>query len=154
VTHDYRLRTASDDDYDFLYALHVATIRPAVEATWGWDDAFQAGRFRQHFVAAENQIIVVAGEDIGVLKLEERDGDCFLGLIEIAPAYQGRGLGSQVVLDVMASAFKNNQAVSLHVLKANPGARRLYERLGFRVVETREERYVMRVTLPGRQEEE
>jgi ribosomal protein S18 acetylase RimI-like enzyme len=152
VSHDYTLRVATAEDYDFLYQLHAATIRPAVEATWGWDEAYQVERFRQHFVAGDNQIIVAGDEDVGVLKLEERDGDCFLGLIEIAPPYQGRGLATEVIRNVMAGAFGRGQAVVLHVLKANPGARRLYERLGFQVVERREERYVLRATPPSQEQ--
>lgn len=153
MSHSYSLRPASSDDYDFLYELHVATIRPAVEATWGWDDHFQARYFRQHFVATANQVVVVSGEDAGVLKLEERDGDCFIGLIEIAPAYQNSGLGSSVIRDVVARAFEHGQAVSLHVLKANVAARRLYERLGFYITEERAERFVMRLTPPPEAEE-
>lgn len=135
------------------YTLHAATICPAVAATWGWDDAFQADRFRQHFVASANQIIVVGDQDVGVLKLEERDGACFIGLVEIAPAYQNRGLGSQVIRDVVAAAFDKGRAVSLHVLKANQAARRLYERLGFRITEERAERFVMRLVPPQEAEE-
>lgn len=148
----YTLRPATAADYDFLYALHVATIRPAVEATWGWDEAFQASYFHEHFIPEENQVVVVDGQDVGVLKLEERDGDLFISLLEIAPAFQSAGLGSQIIADVVASAFARDQAVTLHVLKANPGARRLYERLGFRVVETRDVRHVMRSAPPAEKE--
>jgi ribosomal protein S18 acetylase RimI-like enzyme len=144
VSHNYSLRPATAEDYDFLYTLHAATMRPAVEETWGWDDAFQEQYFRDHFVPEQNQVIVAGGEDVGVLKLEERDGDLFLGLIEITPAFQGAGLGSRIIKDVVAMAFARGQAVTLHVLKANPEARRLYERLGFQIVETRDVRYVMR----------
>jgi len=148
MSYAYTLRPATAGDYDFLYALHVATIRAAVEATWGWDDAFQARYFHEHFVPEEIQVILVEGQEVGVLRLEERDGDLFIALIEIAPAFQGAGLGSQIIRDVVDAAFARGQAVSLHVLKANPGARRLYERLGFQIVETREERYVMRLVPP------
>jgi ribosomal protein S18 acetylase RimI-like enzyme len=149
----YSLRPATAEDAVFLYALHVATIRPAVEATWGWDETFQASYFREHFVAEANQVIVVEGQDVGVLKLEERDGNVFIALIEVAPAFQGAGLGSQVIGDVVATAFARGQAVALHVLKANSGARRLYERLGFTVVETRDVRHVMRIIPPNRTKE-
>ena len=141
----YTLRAATGDDFEFLYALHVETIRAAVEATWGWDDSFQQAHFREHFSARANQIIVADGVDVGALRLEERDGDCFIALLEIAPAYQNRGLGSDVILDVVKTAFQRDQAVSLHVLKANLAARRLYERLGFGVTEERAERFVMRI---------
>jgi ribosomal protein S18 acetylase RimI-like enzyme len=145
VSSPYTLRPATDGDYDWLFALHVATLRPAVEATWGWDETYQTAYFREHFSARQNQIIVVGGQDAGVLKLEERDGDVFVGLVEIVPSLQGGGLGSQIIRDVVASAFARGQAVTLHVLKANDGARRLYERLGFQVVETRDVRHVMRI---------
>lgn len=149
----YTLRPATAGDYDFLFDLHVATLRPSVEATWGWDEAFQARYFQDKFVPNENQMVLVDGQEAGVLKLEERDGDVFVALIEIAPALQGAGLGSQIIRDVIAAAFARGQAVSLHVLKANPNARRLYERLGFQIVETREERHVLRITPPDNHEE-
>lgn len=38
---DYRLRTATNEDYDFLCCLHVATMKGPVSQTWGWDDDFQ-----------------------------------------------------------------------------------------------------------------
>ena len=55
----YTLRPATHDDYHFLYHLHISTIRPAVEATWGWDEAFQREYFREHFDPATRQIIEI-----------------------------------------------------------------------------------------------
>lgn len=140
----YTLRQATEDDYDFLYRLHAATIREAVEATFGpWDEAFQQADFAENFEPDACQIIVVEGRDVGVLKVEEREGHVFLALIEIAPDFQNKGLGSQVIGDVLSQAQAQGKTVKLHVLKGNPRAHRLYERLGFAVVEEREERYVM-----------
>lgn len=141
---NYALRPATDGDYDFLYALHCATIREAVEATWGWDDAFQEAFFRERWDPAARQVVVVDGQDVGVLVLEERDGDLFLGLIEIAPTHQRRGLGTAIIRDLQEQARGQRRAVTLQVLKANRAARRLYQRLGFRNVEERRERFVMR----------
>lgn len=142
----YTLRPATDDDYDFLYALHCATMRDAVDATWGWEDEFQQAYFREHWDPAARKVIVVDGQDAGVLVVEERDGDIFLGLITIAPRYQGRGLGTAIIRDLQQRAREEGRALRLHVLKANPAARRLYRRLGFDIVEEREERFVMRWT--------
>ena len=145
----YSLRPATDKDYDFLYHLHRAAIRPTVEATWGWDEAFQADYFRSRWDLSRRQIIVVDGSDIGVVTLEERPGSVFLALIEIQPAYQGQGIGTAVIREVMANAHRRGLPVELHILKANARARRLYERLGFRLTEARAERYVMRAPVPG-----
>lgn len=145
---EYRLRPATAADYDFLFRLHVATIREVVAATWGWDEAFQQERFREKFDPAVQQILVVDGEDVGVVKREVREGNLFLGLIEIAPAHQGMGLGTEIIRDLLDEAHGRGKALDLHVLKANRRARALYERLGFTIVEERQERFVMRAPPP------
>ena len=142
----YNLRPATEADNDFLYHLHISTIREAVEATWGWDEAFQADHFRRKWNPAKYQIIMLHQTQVGVLVLEEQVEAIFLGLIEISLAYQGQGLGSQVIQDVCALAQEKSLPLELHVLKTNPRAKSLYERLGFKVIEEREERYVMKWT--------
>ena len=119
-----------------------------MEATWGWDEAYQRRRFREHFDPAESQIVVVDGRDVGVLQVEDRGEDVSIDLIEIAPSHQGQGLGTRIIKDVLAVAHAEKRPVSLHVLKTNPRARRLYERLGFAVDEERKERLVMRADPP------
>lgn len=141
----YSLRQATEDDFDFLYALHVSTIREAVVATWGpWDEGFQRKWFEDHWDPRPQQVIVVEGQDVGVLKLERYQDELFLALIEVAPAWQGRGLGTAVIRDVQAQAREAGVPVTLQVLKGNPRARQLYERLGFEVVEEQDKRLVMR----------
>lgn len=43
-------------------------MRAAVEATRGWDNAFQEHFFRERFMADANQIIVVDSVDASELK--------------------------------------------------------------------------------------
>lgn len=140
----YTLRPATQNDYNFLYQLHVATIRDAVEATWGWDEEFQRRYFEEHWDPGPRRIIVVQGQDVGMVQVETYQDEIFLALIEVAPQWQGKGIGSAVIRDVQARAREAGLPLTLHVLKANPKAKRLYERLGFVVVEEREERFVMR----------
>lgn len=147
-TPTYALRPVTDADYDFLYQLHVASMRSSVEATWGWDDAFQEEHFRTRWAPSNRQIIVVDDVDVGTITLEMSPTECFLGLIEIHPEHQGRGIGSTIIRDILANAHRRKLPVGLHVLKANPKARRLYERLGFQITEEREERYVMTTPVP------
>jgi ribosomal protein S18 acetylase RimI-like enzyme len=51
----------------------------------------------------------------------------------ILPIYQNQGIGSQIVIISIARARHNGQALRLQTLKANLGAKRLYERHGLRV---------------------
>ena len=140
---EYSLRSATDSDYDSLYALHVATMRDAVQATWGWDDAIQQAIFLERWDPSEREIVVVDGEDVGVISVTRGDAEVFLELIEIDPRHQGRGIGTRIIRDLVAETHGRGLPLRLHVLRANPAARRLYERLGFTVAEERSERYVM-----------
>lgn len=140
---NYTLRPATEDDYDFLYQLNITTLREAIEGTWGWDEEFQRRYFEEHWDPGPRRIIVVEGQDVGVLQVETYVDEIFLALIEVALEWQGKGIGTAVIRDVQARAREAGLPVTLHVLKANLKARRLYERLGFVVVEEREERFVM-----------
>ena len=50
--------------------------------------------------------------------------------IEVDPSFQCRGIGTQLMRDIIADARRCALPVELEVLHVNP-ARRLYERLGF-----------------------
>jgi ribosomal protein S18 acetylase RimI-like enzyme len=129
----YQLRQATAADYDFLYRLHVAAMKGFVSRVWGWDDARQEQFFADHFDPAPCRIVVVDGEDAGVVAVVWSEEDAFLSNIEILPAYQERGLGAALVRQVIAEADARGLPVRLHVLTINP-ARRLYERLGFAII--------------------
>ena len=124
---DYRLRQATDADYDFLYRLHVAAMRDLVTQVWGWEDARQEQFFADHFDPAYSRIVVVDGVDVGVIAVEWGAADAFLANIEILPEYQGRGLGAAIIGGVIAET----------------DARRLYERLGFVVTGQTETHFLM-----------
>jgi ribosomal protein S18 acetylase RimI-like enzyme len=127
---EVRLRAATQEDADFLYDVVKATMKEYVAQVWGWDEAWQQAYFREHFEPSEDRIIVLEDEDIGVISVEQREGEVFLGKIYILPEYQGRGIGSRLINDVLEQAHQRGVPVTLQVIKVNP-ARRLYERLGF-----------------------
>jgi ribosomal protein S18 acetylase RimI-like enzyme len=144
----YALRLATEADYDFLYALHEATMRPTVSQIWGWDDARQSALFRERFDPATRQVIVIDGRDVGVLEVEERPVEVFLANIEIAPEQQNRGLGAAIITDILHDAHARRLPVTLQVNRVNP-ARWLYERLGFVETGRTETHYLMRADAPA-----
>jgi ribosomal protein S18 acetylase RimI-like enzyme len=135
----YFLRQATMDDFEFLYKLHVQTLRPYVEALWGWEEAWQREYFERKFDPQKYKIIQIEGRDAGVLAVKQGEGKTHIELLEIMPDFQKRGVGTAVINDICSQAFLRNHVVTLNVLKSNIPARRLYERLGFTKV--REEEY-------------
>lgn len=145
---EYTLRPALDGDIEGLFAMHVETMRGYVEATFGaWDEAHEREVYWrrwgdiQHATNRTLDVVLVDGAVVGYLDVEDEGKFVALNNIRVAPSMQGRGLGGALVQRVIAEAAP--RAVQLRVLRVNP-ARRLYERLGFRVVEEIPTHYVMR----------
>jgi GNAT superfamily N-acetyltransferase len=131
------------DDYDFLRALHRATMRPYVEPIWGWDEDVQKHYFDAHFDPATIEIISVEGQDIGAVTIERQEDCLFLSNIHLLPEFQGRGIGTAIIKEMLERAAVVHRPAALRVLKNNP-ARRLYERLGFQIAGETETHYLMR----------
>lgn len=141
----FALRAVTEEDYAWLWALKRQTMQPYVEETWGgWDEAAQEGFFREHFVPANMRVITVGGRDAGLLHIEREATVMFLANIQILPEFQNRGLGTAVVRIVLDDARARGMPVRLQVLKTNPAARRLYERLGFQVTDLSGSHWQMR----------
>jgi ribosomal protein S18 acetylase RimI-like enzyme len=131
----YTLRPVTEDDFGWLWTLKRRTMRTYVEQTWGvWDDGVQDIYFRQGFTPSKLRIIVVDGRDAGRLEVERLDRELFLCGIELAPEFQHKGIGTAVIHDLAAEARASRVPLRLQVLKVNP-AQKLYQRLGFQIVE-------------------
>ncbi len=58
--------------------------------------------------------------------------DMYIDILAVAPDMRGKGVGTRLLGAVFQTAReKGFKSVSLEVVDTNPGARRLYERLGF-----------------------
>ena len=133
------LRPATPADTEFCYQLHQAAMGEYVTAIWGWDEQDQRAFLDRAFNPRRWQIITVGPADIGMLDVEYRPGEIFLGRIEIDPAHQGRGFGSTIVGALIEEAEQRGQHLTLEVLAVNRRARALYERLGLTEVGRRGE---------------
>ena len=143
-------RPATESDIDFLYTLRLATMKEYVDKTWGWDDAYQHSHLRKNYVPAKVQILTLNGQDIGMLSVEERNEDIFLKTIEIHPAFQNKGIGTAIITQIIADGFHKRKPVRLQVLKVNP-AKRLYDRLGFSVIEETSTHYILLASIPNKE---
>lgn len=144
----WTLRPAAEDDFDFLFRVKREALGEYIAATWGWDEDDQRERARAEPRAWPTQVIVAGGEDAGVLQVDRRGSELYVTNILLLPAFQGRGLGTAILRGLMDEAAWDGVPVTLQVLRANPRARALYERLGFVVTAGTAEHFAMRWDAP------
>jgi ribosomal protein S18 acetylase RimI-like enzyme len=130
---DITLRPATDQDREFLYALHRATMRDAIEQTWGWDDPWQRANFDQRLEEYSVSVIEVDSKPVGSVWLEQRPDSLYVHDFEVTPSQQGRGIGTAVIRMVIEQGAGCGLPVVLSVLSVNPRACALYKRLRFGV---------------------
>jgi GNAT superfamily N-acetyltransferase len=134
-------RAMTDGDLPFVAALYAMTRAEEVAST-GWPAKLQAAfldqqhraqhsHYRSAWPDGEWLLIERGGEPIGRLYLARQDGMLLVVDISLLPVARGAGLGTAILTDILAA---ETGPVELHVEARNP-ARRLYERLGFAVVE-------------------
>lgn len=138
-------RPATLDDYDFLYALRRAALKESVARTWGWDEAWQQTYFQERFDPAETEILQWQGQDVGTISVREEADELYLALLAILPEFQGRGWGTAVLQNLIHHAQHTGKTVTLHVLKTNPEAQKLYERLGLQIIAEEEYKFKMQL---------
>ena len=149
------LRPATADDYDFMRRLYHST-REEEMRQFPFDDAqkrafldhqfaAQFAHYEQHYPTCERNIIDVDGVPAGRMWIDEWRDQIRLVDITLMPEFRGTGVGTKLVLDVLARGTAAKKPVTIHVEGFNP-ALRLYQRLGFEKVDTNGVYYLMRWT--------
>jgi GNAT superfamily N-acetyltransferase len=126
-TPDWSLRAASADDARWIAELRAVVLRPDLERLGRYDPIRVRQRFLSAFDPAVTQVVVADGRDAGSIAVR-RAGDAeWIEHFYLSPELQGRGVGSGVLRNCLASA---NLPFRLNVLQGSR-ARALYERNGF-----------------------
>ncbi len=132
----YLLRPATPDDSDILFRIHREAMGEYLEQAFGpWTDEFDREQHEQWLSAGRARVIMVGDEIAGALDVEWTADAAILYRIAIDPPFQGRGLGTAIVADLLRECGERRLPARLQVFPHNP-ARHLYQRLGFRQVGT------------------
>lgn len=94
----------------------------------------QSNDYATNYPNAAMQIVVYKGERVGRLLWTTEEGDLHLIDIGLLREFRNNGIGTAVLKYLLGIARERNLQVRFYVEKLNP-AIRLYERMGFRVVE-------------------
>ncbi|HZZ57216.1 MAG TPA: GNAT family N-acetyltransferase [Opitutaceae bacterium] len=136
----YELIACTDRDREWAYALKSEAYREVVERQFGlWDEATQRDFFTTRWNPQISSVIVIEGEKVGLLAVEEQAEGLWLDEIQIVKTWRGRGLGTLIIQDLLKRG-----PLRLQVLRQNSGALSLYWRLGFRAEGENETHYFMR----------
>ena len=96
-----------------------------------WNPERSEERVREHFSPSWTHMVSLDGSDVGTITLRPHEGAIWLEMFYLEPAVQGRGLGTDLLVSLLADI--TDRPVRLEVL-AGARVRGLYERLGFSLV--------------------
>jgi len=139
-----RLRPITPEDDSFLAGLYASTRAEELAVT-GWSDEdkgvfcrrqfdAQTAHYRENYPGASLQVIERAGEPLGRLYVARWEREIRIMDIALLPGHRGAGIGSQFLRELQKEARSAGKSLTIHVERFNP-ALRLYERLGFQMVE-------------------
>lgn len=152
----FRMRAvAMPDDLDFLLALY-ADSRAGEMAMLPWPEAqklaFLAQQFTTQHTDYQNRfdgrrfwVVERKGKPIGRLYLAAPEGRLRIVDFSLGTRFQGRGWGTSLLCWLARAAQEAGVELELHVRQDNAPARRLYDRLGFRMEEVRGAYELMRL---------
>jgi ribosomal protein S18 acetylase RimI-like enzyme len=149
---DYRVRPAAADDVGFLADVVFEATRAQGRLPHGFDERqwregfthWTLEQVRNQGPDSSTSVVEVGDERAGRLRITRTAGGIELNGVQLLPRFQRRGIGTAIIEDLKAQAAAAGVPLSLGVEKDNPGARTLYERLGFRPAGEAGEEYKLR----------
>lgn len=142
---EYTFRNCTLNDFDFLFSLKKQNFKWYVDKIWGWNDTDQKERLKQDLTEhlEHKHIIICNNESIGIYVFHiTENGDCFINEISLLKEYQNNGIGRKILEEQLRQNHEKGIRTILQVFKDNP-AKKLYERLGFKVYGETETHYQM-----------
>jgi GNAT superfamily N-acetyltransferase len=138
------LRPITPEDDSFLADLYASTRAEELAVT-GWSDEekavfcrrqfdAQSTHYRENYPGASLQVIEREGVPIGRLYVARWEREVRIMDIALLPGHRRSGVGTQLLRELQDEARSAGKSLSIHVERFNP-ALRLYERLGFQMVE-------------------
>lgn len=145
--HTISLRTINKTDNDALLRIYASTRLEELKLATNWSEELkqkflefqfnaQHNYYQEIYTGAHFWMIEKKGESIGRLYLDENFENKTVRIIDITllPEWRGKGIGNQIIMDIIHFAAKRNQPVSIHVESFNP-AMNLYKKMGFELID-------------------
>ena len=151
------LRPAGEGDRALVATLYATTRAEELrQVDWSdaqkrvftdWQSQQQEAHYGLHYPAAE-RLLVEKGEPIGRIYVDTTSAEVRLMEVTLLPAWRNQGIGTRLTRLLLEYADRLRLPASLHVEPFNP-AKRMYQRMGFGVVEVRGVYEYMLRPVPG-----
>src|SRR4051812_5823897 len=92
-TPDFRLRSATSDDYRFALSLYLEGSKHLLTRIGRWNEARVVSRFRRGFKPSESQVVECDGQAVGWIQIVDGKQRLHLRQIHLIPDYRGLGIG-------------------------------------------------------------
>ena len=129
---DYTFRKMRQQDYEMIYSMKKDAFKKYIVENWGsWDSTKQREYFKNFIEKYKDNIWVILADHIAIGFFAGQvmgNGHYHLGTIVIIPEYQDKGIGTQILRDIIKKNSKRN--IEIKYFKKNPVGH-LYSRLGF-----------------------
>ena len=140
---NYIFTPATQNDIDFVYDLHKASNYDHVYNLCGWDDTYQRNELEFGIAEGGYSIIELDKEPVGIMEINELSNELHLCELHLVQSARGKGLGSQIIKEVIRASKMINKALKTGCFKDNKRVKCLYESLGFVVVGESDTHYKM-----------
>lgn len=141
---NYKLIKYTNKYYEFVYEVKKNAYIKYVEEIWGpWNEGDQRKYFKNFINTYKDNsyIIELNGEHIGFYNDAVLEDNTYeIGNICIIPKYQGKGIGTQILKDILDK--NKDRDIIIQYFKQNPVGK-LYERFGFKPYKEKDYHYVM-----------
>ncbi|WOC16432.1 hypothetical protein MP213Fo_19150 [Pseudochrobactrum sp. MP213Fo] len=126
----FHFSAATPEDFDRLFELRLIIMRESLERIGRFDPQRARERFSNSYRPACTRLINIKEQLAGCVALGLEQDHLLLEHFYLAPEFQGCGLGSAVLSNLLCEAQQQNKSVRLSVLQQSHAAR-FYEKHGF-----------------------
>jgi ribosomal protein S18 acetylase RimI-like enzyme len=120
-------------DLDALVALRIEAMRESLERIGRFDPARARERFASGFEPASTRHILLDGQRVGFVVVKQQADGLLLDHLYLRPEAQGQGVGSHVLIEVLADADARGLPLRVGALR-DSAANAFYARHGFQKV--------------------
>ncbi len=133
----YTLRQAVEADIDFLFLVSTSAMQHVHDAIHGdkpRDLEKEFVEYKEKFKPEAINIVQFEGKDVGRLRVVRSSESIYIGGLQLLPEYQGKGIGSAIMFDLIQESEKTHLPILLEVHHVNKNAYTFYIKVGFETV--------------------